>query len=158
MSFIDLVIENIGAGSAIDVKLSESLPINRFDGKEPQKERAFIPTAGFPAISSGQRYIFNGGQYAGLKSTLGPGLSVKVSYKFRNPVGFLQRGKEVFVLSVGHLNNMLTRTSSDQAIVDALKSSNITTIHEIRNELHAINEQLRRVVKQREKQGDDLYT
>lgn len=155
-SLIDLVIENIGGGSAIEVTFSEPLPINWFGIERPHDDGAYIPKEGFPALSSGQRYIFNGGQYSGLESKLGAGLKVKVSYKFRNPIGVLRKNSDSLMLGIGHLKNMPTRTSASQAIIDALKGPNKTTVQEIRNELHAISTQLKQLVNQRGKQGSNV--
>jgi hypothetical protein len=48
------------------------------------------------------------------------------------------------------MKGMPTRTSANQAIVDALKGPNTTTLQEIRNELRGINKQLQGAAKQRE--------
>ena len=56
--------------------------------------------------------------------------------------------KETIVLSIDHLAYMPTKTSANQAIVDALKSSNKTTVHEIRDELKAINRHLAKLSSQ----------
>lgn len=157
-SVIDLVVENIGGSSAFSVTFSEPLPINCFGIEKPNGDGDLIPKSGFPSVSAGQRYVFNGGQYAGLERKLKSGLSVKISYKFRSPVGFLRKDSESFVLGIEHLKGMPTRTSANQAIVDALKGPNITTVQEIRNELRAINRQLQLMVNQREKQTDDADT
>src|SRR5690625_362894 len=75
-SLIDLIIENIGSGSAIEVAFSEPLPIACFGIEKPQGDGSEVPKKGFPAVSAGQRYVFNGGQYAGLESKVGDGLEV----------------------------------------------------------------------------------
>jgi|AACY02.7.fsa_nt_gi hypothetical protein len=155
-SLIDLVVENIGGSSAIDVTFSEPLPIRCYGIEKSDGDGALVPKSGFPSVSPGQRYIFNGGQYAGLESKLGAGLTVKISYKFRSPAGFLRKASESFVLGIEHLKGMPTRISADQAIVDALKGPNITTVQEIRDELRGINSQLQLVVKQRERLDDDV--
>ncbi|BBL35648.1 hypothetical protein Nstercoris_01922 [Nitrosomonas stercoris] len=149
-SIIDLVIENIGGGNAIGVTFSNPLPINCFGIEKPDGEGLAVSQQGFPAVSPGQRYVFTGGQYAGLHSKLDSGLVVTASYRFRNPIGFARKHDETFILSIEHMKGMPTRTSANQAIVDALKGPNITTLQEIRNELRSINKQLRVVAKQRE--------
>ncbi|WP_139112760.1 hypothetical protein [Stutzerimonas nitrititolerans] len=149
-SLIDLVIENIDGGNAVGVTFSEPLPINWFGIERPHSDGSFIPKNGFPSVSARQRYIFNGGQYAGLESKLGTGLTVKVSYKYRNPFGILRKGSSSLTLAIGHLKGMPTRTSASQAIVDALKGPNTTTMQEIRNELRAINKHLQVAVRQRD--------
>jgi len=146
-SLIDLVIENTGGGGAINVTFSEPLPINAFGIEKPDGEGASVPETGLPMVSAGQRYVFNGGQYAGLESRLGTGLPVNIAYKYRNPLGFLRKDSESLVLGIEHLKGMPTRTSANQAIVDALKGPNTTTVQEIRNELRAISKHLQLIAK-----------
>lgn len=141
-SVIDLVIENIGGGSALEVAFSEPLPIDCWGIEKAEGEGAFVPKEGFPALSAGQRYTFNGGQFSGLQSKVGKGLVVKVTFKYRNPLGFRRRARETILLGIEHLKRMPTRTSAAQAIVDALKGPNRTTMHEIRDELRAIRKHL----------------
>jgi hypothetical protein len=149
-SIIDLVIENIGGGAAMGVRFSEPLPINCFGIAKPDGEGAVVSQQGFPAVSPGQRYVFIGGQYSGLQSKLGSGLSVTASYRYRTPIGLTLKHEEVVTLSIEHMKGMPTRTSANQAIVDALKGPNTTTLQEIRNELRGINQQLQIAAKQRE--------
>src|SRR3546814_472606 len=140
---------------AIEVGFSEPLPINCFGSEAPRGGGASVPTSGFPMLSSGQRYVFTGGQYAGLQEKLKDGLALKISYKFRTPVGCIRRYNESFVLGIEHMKGMPTRTSANQAIVDALKGPNNTTIQEIRNELRAINRNLALLFEQRNKKNKD---
>lgn len=155
-SLIDLVIENSGGGAAISVSFSEPLPINCFGIDKPDGEGASVPKSGFPMVSAGQRYVFNGGQYAGLANRIGVGFSVKILAKYRNPLGILQNYSDSFVLGIEHLKGMPTRTSADQAIVDALKGPNTTTIQEIRNELRAISKHLQIIAKRLNYQDGDV--
>lgn len=94
-SLIDLVVENNGGGGAISVTFSESLPINCFGIEKPDGEGESVPKTGFPMVSAGQRYVFNGGQYAGLTSRLGTELPVNILFKYRNPLGFHRMGGEL---------------------------------------------------------------
>lgn len=146
-SIIDLVIENIGGGTAIGVTFSEPLPIDWFGIGKSDGTGSFISKDGFPALSAGQRYTFNGGQYAGLETKIGKGLEVKVLYKYRNPLGFLRNKSDTLMLAIEHLGRMPTRTSADQAIVEALKGPNRTTVQEIRDELRTININLKQIAK-----------
>lgn len=141
-SMIDLIIENIGGGNALDVTFSAPLPINCFGIDQPHGKSSTVSMQGFPAVSPGQRYVFIGGQYAGLSNELGKGLRVNATYSYRNPIGFSQRRKAAFVLGIEHLKKMPTRTSANQAIVDALKGPNKTTLQEIRDELRQLNRTL----------------
>lgn len=146
-SIIDLVIENIGNSNAIDVNLSREIPIHCFGIMKPDGEGRFIPKTGFPCISPGQKYIFDGGQYAGLNNQLGQGLKVEVIYKYRSPLGFNKKTSELFFLSVEHLRYLPTRTSAEQAIVEALKGPNQTTMQNIRDELKKINQYLGQIAE-----------
>lgn len=146
-SIIDLVIENIGGGTAVGVTFSQSLPINCFGIEKSAGVGDAVSTQGFPAVSPGQRYVFTGGQFSGLQSKLGSGFVVVASYRFRNPIGFSLKQDETFTLNIEHMKGMPTRTSANQAIVDALKGPNTTTLQEIRNELRGINKQLQNAAK-----------
>lgn len=147
-SFIDLIVENKGGGDAINVTFSEGLPINCFGIEQPNAEGGSVPKTGFPMVSAKQRYVFDGGQYAGLANRLGSGLPINISFKYLNPLGFYWKSTESVVVGVEHLKGMPTRTSAGQAIIDALKGPNKTTIQEIRNELRAMNKSLYVIAQQ----------
>lgn len=154
-SIIDLVIENIGGGTAMGVTFSEHIPINCFGIAKPDGEGGALSKQAFPAVSPGQRYVFIGGQYSGLQSKLGGGLSVVASFRYRTPVGLTVRHEQAFSLSIEHMRGMPTRISANQAIVDALKGPNTTTLQEIRNELRHINQHLEVAAKQGDSHDDD---
>ncbi|WP_368928658.1 hypothetical protein [Alcaligenes faecalis] len=147
-SFIDLVIENIGGGNAIDLRFSADIPV-KFEGiEEAEEDGGGIPKSGFPMLAPGQKYIFYGGQFAGLQNKLGNGLALRVSYQYKTPIGCLSGESESFILSVNHLIDAPTRTSADQAISDALKKHhNNTTFHQIRDELKNINSSFDKIAK-----------
>lgn len=147
-TLISLVIENVGGATAIGVTFSHPIPVACFGIEKPHGDPAFISSAGFPAISAGQKYVYDGGQYAGLASQIGTDLPVTVTYKYRNPFGFTRTRSESVVLSLAHMKHMPTRTSAQQAIVDALKGPNKTTLQELRNELSSISKSLQQLVKQ----------
>ncbi len=137
-SIIDLVIENIGTGMARHVVFSQPLPARCYGIEAADGVGAEVLGDGLPAIAVGQKYIFDGGQYGGLSEKLGNHLEIIVSYKYTNPLGINRSRKEVCVLSVSHLQNMPTRISSEQAVVDALKGPNKTTLQRIEQELKDI--------------------
>lgn len=141
-TLIDLVVENIGGGLARDVIFSQPLPAKCFGVESAQDKGIGILGEGLPAISSGQKYIFNGGQYAGLFEVIGEKLEVVVSYSYKNPIGLSKTREELCILSVSHLRSMPTRTSAEQAIVDALKGPNKTTLQRIEDNLRAIGDEL----------------
>ena len=115
------------------VRLSVPIPINCFGIEQPHGDADFVPKSGFPAVAAGQRYVFCGGQYAGLESKIGDRLEARFSYRYRDPIGINRHLTNDVVLSVEHLRRMPSRTSASQAIVDALKGPNKTTIQEIRD-------------------------
>jgi hypothetical protein len=155
-SIIDLVVQNIGGGVALGVKFSEPLPISWFGIERPDGEGSFVSEYGFPAIAPGQQYVFAGGQYAGLHSRLGAGLPITASFSFRNPLGMMRKRSEMFTLGLEHMKGMPTRTSANQAIVDALKGPNKTTLQEIRNELRGINQKLALAAKMQQPRDDEV--
>lgn len=144
-TFIDLVIENIGGGMARDVIFSQPLPAQCFGIERPDADGSEVLKDGLPAIAAGQRFVFDGGQYGGLKSKIGEKIEIDISYNFKNPLGLNRRRTERCVLSVGHLGRMPTRTSSEQAIVDALQGPNVTILQKIERELRTIGAALNEI-------------
>jgi len=144
-TFIDLVIENIGGGMARDVMLSNPLPAQCFGIEMPESDGSEVLKDGLPAIAAGQRFVFDGGQYGGLKNKIGEKLEIDISYTFKNPLGLNRRRRERCVLSVGHLSKMPTRTSAEQAIVEALEGPNVTTLQKIQRELQTIGAALNKI-------------
>lgn len=145
-SFINLVIENIGSGMARDIRFSQPLPAGYYGIEESDGSGADILSDGLPALAASQMFIFDGGQYGGLTSRLGSKLEIEVSYRYVNPIGIRRNKKDVCVLSTDHLAAMPTRMSANQAIVDALKSHNQTTLHRIENELKKVAAAINSVV------------
>lgn len=135
---IDLVVENLGGGLARDLTFSQPLPSQCWGIEEPNGEGGEVLGEGLAALAAGQRIVFDAGQYGGLEARLGNALEVKVSYRYRNPVGFNRKRTESCVLTVSYIRNMPTRISADQAIVEALKGPNKTTVQGISTDLHAI--------------------
>lgn len=144
-TLIDLVIENIGGGMARDVTFSKPLPSQCYGIEKADGEGLEVLSDGLPAIASGQRYVFDGGQYGGLTSRIGEKLELEISYSFRNPIGINRKRKESCVLSVAHLKSMPTRTSVEQAVVNALEGPNVTTLQKIESELQSIGTALNRI-------------
>lgn len=138
-SIIDLVVENIGSGMARNVTFSKPLPVRCYGIERTSGKGDEVLGDGLPAIAAGQKYVFDGGQYGGLIEKLGEKLEVEVAYTYKNPFGFSRKRKELCVLSVRHLQKMVTRQSAEQAIVDALKGPNQTTLQRIENELRNIS-------------------
>jgi len=146
-SIIDLVIENVGAGMARDVVFSKPLPARCYGIEDPDGPGFEVLDDGLPAIAVGQKYIFDGGQYGGLSKKIGKQLEIEVSYKYKNPLGISLSRKEVCFLSVSHLQYMTTRMSAEQAIVDALKGPNKTTLQRMESELKTIGVAINNLTK-----------
>lgn len=154
-SWIDLVIENIGGGMAREVSFSQPLPAHCFGIEKADGQGAEVLGDGLPAIAAGQKYVFDGGQFAGLKARVGEKLELEISFKYRNPLGFERSRKETCILSVAHLRRMPSRTSAEQAIVDALKGPNETTLQRIEKELKTIASVLNKIAEDRKPSGDN---
>jgi len=153
-SLIDLVIENVGGGMARDVTFSSPLPAQCYGIENPNGDCTEVLGGGLPAIAAGQEYVFSGGQYGGLSSRIGEKLEIQITYNYINPVGFIRISTESCILSVSHLENMPTRTSAEQAIVDALKGPNTTTLQKIEKELKNIGIALSEIANKDENSRD----
>lgn len=146
-TFIDLIVENIGGGMARDITFSQPLPAKCFGIEKHDGPGLEVLGDGLPAIAAGQRYIFDGGQYGGLASKICDKLEIEISYSFINPLGIKRSRKEQCVLSVSHLQSMPTRTSAEQAVIDALIGPNVTTLQKIERALNNIGEALNRIAE-----------
>ncbi len=153
-SLINLVVENIGNGLARDIKFSQPIPSQCWGIDEPSGPGGEVLGDGLPGLAAGQSIVFDGGQFGGLESRIGAKLELTVSYSYKNPLGISRNRKEVCILSVAHIRNMPTRTSAGQAIVDALKGPNVTTLQKIQKELAAISKSLGHIAKATEASKD----
>ncbi|MGD2117725.1 MAG: hypothetical protein PVG66_05150 [Chromatiales bacterium] len=149
-SIIDLVIENLGGGMARNVRFSQAIPAKCYGIEKANGDCTDVLGDGLPAIAAAQKYVFDGGQYGGLAERLGEKLELEVSYEYKNPIGVTRKRKECCVLSVSHMKYMPSRTSADQAIVDALKGPNTTTLQKIEKELKNISVVLSKIIKENE--------
>ena len=143
-SMIDLVIENIGSGTAFDVKFSQPLPVNWFGIEKPHSLDlgGFVPKSGVPCLFPGQRLVFNGGQYAGLLAQIGDGFDLRIDYKFHPPLWCEATGVDMAKVGIKHFCSMVTVKSMEQAVVDAITGDNATTVRDIRNALASIDASL----------------
>lgn len=149
-SMIDLVIENIGNGMARDVTFSQPLPARCYGIENATDSGADVLSDGLPAIAADQKYVFDGGQYGGLESKLGNKLELEISYKYKNPIGITRKRKELCVLSVSHMKSMPSRSSAEQAIIEALKGPNVTTLQKIEKELKNIASAVGKITEEKE--------
>lgn len=141
-SIIDLVIENIGTGTARDVRFSHPLPARCYGIEKPNGKGEPVLSEGVPALAPGQALIFDGGQFAGLKEQLGAGLEIRASYLYRTPIGLDIRRTDINVLTIDYLRLMTTRKSGEQALVDAMEGRNNTVFITMNKQLANIGNKL----------------
>lgn len=153
-SFIDLVVENLGSGMARNISFSKPLPAQCYGIEKPTGNCTEVLKNGLPALAAGQQYVFDGGQYGGLKDRIGAELETEIAYEYKNPIGITRERKESSVLSISHLEHMPSRTSAEQAIVDALKGPNITTLQRIEKELGNISSELSKITDENQRPED----
>lgn len=142
-SIIELIIENVGTGNAIDIKFSKPIPIGWYGIEAPSGPGSHIPTSGLPLLAPGQRLVFHGGQFGGLAKELGPkGIQLDITYRFNPPLWPKKRAIDTCVLSIEHFRGMVTIKSVEQAVVDAVEGRNQTTIKSIRDSVQGIETNL----------------
>ncbi|MGE8450049.1 MAG: hypothetical protein ACN6OP_05360, partial [Pseudomonadales bacterium] len=142
-SIIELVIENIGTGSAFEIKFSKPIPIGWYGIEAPSGQGSYIPKTGIPLLAPGQRLVFHGGQFGGLAKELGPeGIRLNIIYKFNPPLWRKKSAIDSSILSIEHFKGMATIKSLEQAVVDAIDGRNPTSIKNIRDSLHKIERHL----------------
>lgn len=96
-SFINLIIENSGAGSAHDVtfQANRSIPARAFgfeDAKKPEAMTDGPLIRGVPTLGCGDKRIITWGQYGGLKKGLGDDvLDITATYFSRLPLSFTRQ-------------------------------------------------------------------
>lgn len=146
-SVIDLIIENVGNGTAYDIKFSAPIPINWFGIEVPDLSNpgGWLSEGGIPALAPKQRYTFTGGQFSGLKAKLGEGVKLSINYRYLNPLRFLDLGSDDAVLAINHFAGYGTYKTADQAIVDAVVGKNPSTILDMKNSLLGINANLSKI-------------
>ena len=91
-TLIVIVIENVGAGVAYDVRfeLEDELPIKAWGlteekAKEPEIMNGGPLVSGIPALGPGSKRVINWGQFGGLKKALGTrAVGVNVSFEARH--------------------------------------------------------------------------
>lgn len=85
-TIIDLVIESIGQGSAINITFPVDIPIGCYGFNNLNWQGKYISKKGFPMLTPGQKYIFDGGQFWGIQEKLNDSLTIQASYG--NPLIF----------------------------------------------------------------------
>ena len=144
-SFIDLVIKNIGNGTARDIKFSEQIPICCFGISKPADRSQIIyldDDFKIPILSPNKEMRFIGGQYVGLKNELKDSFEIKVRYNFSSPLKSDKRAEDISFLTVEHLLYQNTKNSADQDISDAVKGRNNTVFSQMNLRLEKIEKVL----------------
>ena len=141
-SLIDLVIRNIGTGTARDISFSAPLPIlcwgiDKSDGSESKQIDHKVP---FLAPSKELR--FNAGQYGSLKDIVQDGIAVTAEYTFRTPLRSGKRGADSSVLDVNYMKHAGTKNSAAQDLSDALNGRNHTVFISMNQSLASISKSL----------------
>jgi hypothetical protein len=155
-SVIDLVISNIGSGTARDITFSSPLPIGRWG----------IETSGdsgnkgglnqkIPILAPGKEFRFSGGQYGGLLSEIGDGKEVTVSFIYRTPLRSNKKGSAVAVLNIKYMEHMSARNSAAYDLSDAMKGRNNTVFVKMNKSLVSIDKSLSILAKNSEARTSD---
>jgi len=141
-SLIDLVIRNIGTGTARDISFSDPLPILCWGiEKADNSERKQIDHR-IPFLAPGKELRFNAGQYGGLKDRVKDGISVSANYSFRTPLRSGKKGTDSSMLDVNYMQHAGTKNSAAQDLSDALKGQNHTVFIQMNKSLASISKSL----------------
>jgi len=141
-SLIDLVIRNIGTGTARDISFSDPLPILCWGIEKPVSTERKQVGHSIPFLAPGKELRFNAGQYGGLKARVQDGIAVNAQYTFRTPLRSGKKDKDRSMLDVSYMQLAGTKNSAAQDLSDALKGRNQTVFININRSLASISESL----------------
>lgn len=146
-SVIDLVIGNYGGGVARNVTFSRAMPIRCWGIDDPDNinENDFLQMT-IPALASGKSLRFQAGQYGGLLSKVGDGLSITASYSYRSPLKMEKKGVDVSVLDIKYMGSMHSGNSPAYDLADAMKGRNNTVFIKTNESLESISKSLNEIV------------
>jgi hypothetical protein len=145
---IDLVIKNIGTGTAKDISFSIPLPIRCWGITEPGDDEEIAIDHKIPFLSPNKELRFLAGQYAGLSDKIGDGLLVTAEYKFRSPLRSNKKNKDDSQLDINYMQYMTHSNSVENVISDALKGRNGTIFMKMNTSLNGIESTLKTIVEQ----------
>ncbi|WP_119395676.1 hypothetical protein [Salinibius halmophilus] len=148
-SKIDLVISNIGTGTARDISFSEPLPIRCWGVEKADKSDIHFVEHDIPFLAPGREIRFAGGQYGGLSAQIGDGIEVLAEYTFRTPLQSSKRGVDLSVLNIHYMQHLSTKNSAAYDLSDALKGRNHTIFLKMNKSLDGITQELRKLVSEK---------
>ncbi|BES69334.1 hypothetical protein RE428_03520 [Marinobacter nanhaiticus D15-8W] len=141
-SLIDLVIRNIGTGTARDISFSDPLPILGWGIEKADNSESKQIDHRIPFLAPGKELRFNAGQYGGLKDRVKNGISVSANYSFRTPLRSGKKGTDSSMLDVNYMQHAGTKNSAAQDLSDALKGRNHTVFIQMNKSLASISKSL----------------
>lgn len=141
-SLIDLVIRNIGTGTARDISFSAPLPILCWGIEKPDSSESKQIDHKIPFLAPGKELRFNAGQYGGLKDRIQDGIGVNAQYTFRTPLRSSKKGTDSSMLDVNYMQHAGTKNSAAQDLSDALKGKNHTVFISMDKSLASISKSL----------------
>jgi|SRR5690554_1167152 len=141
-SLIDLVIRNIGTGTARDISFSDPLPILCWGIEKADNSESKQIDHRIPFLAPGKELRFNAGQYGGLKDRVKDGISVSANYSFRTPLRSGKKGTDSSMLDVNYMQHAGTKNSAAQDLSDALKGQNHTVFIQMNKSLASISKSL----------------
>ncbi len=149
-SLIDLVIRNIGTGTARDISFSDPLPILCWGIDKPDNSDSKQIDHQIPFLAPGKELRFNAGQYGGLKDRVKDGISVSARYTFRTPLRSGKKGTDSSMLDVNYMQHAGTKNSAAQDLSDALKGRNHTVFIQMNRSLASISKSLSELTDKRD--------
>ncbi len=144
---IDLIISNYGGGAARDIKFSDPIPLHCWGTSAPNEiNKELFLDIKIPILAPGSNLRFQAGQYGGLLSQIGEGLSITVSYKFRTPLRKMKTGEDFSFLDVKYMASMGVGNSAAHDLSDAMKGRNNTVFVKTNRSLDSISRSLAELV------------
>jgi|SRR5690606_27654616 len=136
-SFIQLHVKNIGKSIAHNVQISSDQPIPRaaFGIEALNSDKQYFNSGifknGVKVFPSNQSYIYDWGQYGGLKESLNNApITFTVTYSYKHPLNLLKT-KITDISTIG-INELEALPSSTGGILEQLKNINksLTTLNQ----------------------------
>lgn len=140
-SFIQLHIKNVGKSIAHDVKISSNRPLPRQAfgiSKLTHTKEKFdvgIFKHGIKVFPANQGYIYDWGQYGGLKDALeGLPIEIRVTYFYKYPLNLWKT--KITDISIIDINELEGLPASDGGLIEQL--------HNINNQLKSLNTKIQK--------------
>ena len=145
---IDLIIGNYGGGTARDITFSAAIPVGCWgiSNSDNIDEKGFLQIT-VPALGPGKILRYQAGQYGGLFSQIGDGMSITASYKYKSPLKFEKKGKDLSVLDLKYMAQMHSGNSPAYDLADAMKGRNNTIFIQTNKSLDSISKSLQEIAR-----------